>query len=251
MRYAMLSLIICLTAPCLQADEKQISTRKVDKQLVDVLKDVHNRGADLFNAGDTASCYRLFQGCLQTTRAMLAHRPDEQKYIDDIQADAELQPALALKAFSLHQSIEKLRLRLRPVIAELKTDKEPEIIPLPRETRPVLPEPPKVVPPPKDGVNGKILWQAKPLNGVQVTFVWTVPFEGVANALKLTPEYKGVSMEDGTYSITKVPPGKYKVLLTMPKGRAPQLPERYAAVETTPLLVDVKGGGDTLDLLLQ
>ena len=104
--------ILIATTPAV-ADEKKLNPREVDKQLFDVLKDVHNRGADMFNAGDPAACYRFFQGALQTTRAMLAHRPDEQKFIDDSFVAAASEPTIERRAFSLHESIEKLRIRLR------------------------------------------------------------------------------------------------------------------------------------------
>src|SRR3989442_13670553 len=42
---------------------------KDHKNLVDVLRDVHNRGADLYNNGDPAGSYRRFQGAPLTLKA--------------------------------------------------------------------------------------------------------------------------------------------------------------------------------------
>src|SRR5258708_32090433 len=60
------------------------------KALVDVLRDVHNRGADLYNNGDPAGCYRMFQGALLTAKPLVA--ADVQKIITDGLAKADSDP---------------------------------------------------------------------------------------------------------------------------------------------------------------
>ena len=60
--------------PKAQADHDQI--------VVSILKEVHNRGAELYNRGDAAGCYRMYEGALVTVKAFLTHRPAVQKVID-------------------------------------------------------------------------------------------------------------------------------------------------------------------------
>ena len=245
-------LVFLIGAAPAPSQEKKLNLREVDKQLFDVLKEVHNRGADIFNAGDHAGCYRLFQGSLQTTRALLGHRPEEQKFIDDSVAAAEKEPTIERRAFSLHESMEKLRMRLRATpIVKKGNDLEYLTIP-PREWKqeqkdPLKKseekEPPKKFLPPKDGVMGRLYWEGKPLVGADVLFV-------SRGALDLRV-FEGITDSEGRYVLHKVRPGKYTVLLTQANAKKPVLPERYATATTSPLIVEVKGGGDTLDLVLQ
>ena len=111
-----------------------------------MLRDIHNKGADLYNASDPVGCYRMFQGGLEVARALLAHRPAEQRAIEDGIAAAEVQASMAKRAFALHELIEKVRTRLRPASSE------PIAIP-PREKLPgdSPKDKPKIpVDPPKD-----------------------------------------------------------------------------------------------------
>jgi hypothetical protein len=91
---------------------------QLDLTLVDVLKEVHNRGADLYNQGDAAGCYRLFQGSLLTIRPLLGHHTEVQKAIDAGLADAERSPDLRRRAFALHKLIEQVRNQIRSEKAE-------------------------------------------------------------------------------------------------------------------------------------
>ena len=246
-----LLIILIAAAPALTQDKK-LNPREVDKQLFDVLKDVHNRGADIFNGGDPAGCYRLFQGSLQTTRALLGHRPDEQKFIDDSVAAAEKEPTIERRAFSLHESVEKLRIRLRgaPVV---KKGGDPEYLTIPprewKQEKKEAPkkieekEPPKKLVPPKNGVMGRLFWEGKPLVGADVLFV----SRGAVD-LRVC---ESITDFEGRYVLHNVRPGKYTVLLTQANAKKQVLPERYATATISPLIVEVKGTGDTLDLLLR
>ena len=54
------------------------------------------------------------------------------------------------------------------------------------------------------------------------------------------------------YSIPDLMAGKYVVLITPgPNAEVKKLPERYATATTSPLVIDVKGGGEKLDFVLQ
>src|SRR6266481_5932472 len=89
------------------------SGKALDKQIRASLPKVINTGADLFNEGDRAGCYRLYQGSLLTLRPLLEHRPDLQKAIDAAQADAEQQPTVSARAFALRGALDKIRENLR------------------------------------------------------------------------------------------------------------------------------------------
>jgi hypothetical protein len=269
MRFSTYFASILLISLPLQAQEKKLNPRDIDKQLFDLLKDVHNQGADLFNTGDAVGSYRLFQGSLKTARAVLTYRPADQKFIDDVLADAEKRGTVQQRAFALHESIEKLRARLRTPVTDGAEKKEPEKLTAPprelkQETKapvdkqpadkqsepkdlPPSPEkkqPPKPPPlPPADGVSGRIFWQGQPVSGAEIAFV--------SRSVLSIRIFEGTSNTDGQFRFEKVAPGKYTVLLTAPGKRQPALPERYATTTTSPLIVDVKGGGDSLDLILQ
>jgi hypothetical protein len=253
---------LTLTAPTL-AEEKKLNPREIDKQLFDLLKEVHNQGADLYNTGDAVGSYRLFQGSLKTARAVLIYRPAEQKFIDEILADAEKRGSVQLRAFALHESIEKLRARLRIGPNETEGKKEAEQLTTPpRELKPEQKEPvdkpppskepapnlekkppPKAPPlPPTEGVSGRIFWGGQPV-AAEIAFV----SRGILDIRVV----EGASNAEGLFALEKIVPGKYTVLLSAPRNSKPPLPERYATTTTSPLIVDVKGGGDSLDFLLQ
>src|SRR3954469_26045573 len=108
-RWALGAVVFALAAPAVAQD-----TAALDKLLCDALKEMHNKAADLYNAGDHNGCYRLFQGGLLTARPLLAHRPDVQRAIDDGLAAAERQASIPLRARQLHETIEAVRTRLKP-----------------------------------------------------------------------------------------------------------------------------------------
>lgn len=94
--------------------EKAASQKELDKQVRALLPKVINTGADLFNEGDRAGCYRLYQGSLLTLRPLLGHYPDLQKSIDAAMADAEQQRTVGARAFALRDALDKIRGKLKP-----------------------------------------------------------------------------------------------------------------------------------------
>lgn len=270
--------------------------RTIDRQVSDGLREVHDRGADLYNAGDTAAGYRMYQGGLILAKTALAHRPEVQKVITDGMIAAERQPSIARRAFLLHELIEQVRGELRgeakkapeappgkkpagehltvpPRVvdpsksgtkpetktdtkpkAETKTDTKPKTEAKPPEKVEKKPETktdPKPGPKPsgtvaevKDGVIGRVLWQNNPVSGVEVTFV----------TLGRQPPrvYESVTGAQGVYTVPGLAAGKYVILVTPgPKAEVKKLPDRYATATTSPLVFDVKGGGEKVDLVLQ
>src|SRR5438445_6163467 len=94
--------------------------KALDKQIRASLPKVINTGADLFNEGDRAGCYRLYQGSLLTLRPLLEHHADLQKAIDKAMADADQQPTVGARAFALRGALDKIRHTLRSPGAALK-----------------------------------------------------------------------------------------------------------------------------------
>jgi hypothetical protein len=93
-------------------DKSPLDRTANDRQILDTLKELHDKGAALFDGGDHAGCYRLFQGTLLTVRILLPKEMQEE--IDRGLADAARQPAMANRAMALHKVIEEVRKRLRP-----------------------------------------------------------------------------------------------------------------------------------------
>src|SRR5260370_40212644 len=53
----------------------------LDEQIFKTLRDVINKGADLYNSGDQNGCYRLYEGALMALQPLLDPRPEMQKAI--------------------------------------------------------------------------------------------------------------------------------------------------------------------------
>jgi hypothetical protein len=100
------------------ADEKapsgSVERKALDEGVYKTLRDIINRGADLYNTGDRAACYRLYEGALLALKPLLDHRPDAQKAIDAGVADADRMPAVADRAFALRSVIDKIRNDIHP-----------------------------------------------------------------------------------------------------------------------------------------
>jgi hypothetical protein len=156
---------------------------------------------------------------------------------------AERQPSVSRRAFLLHELIEQVRTELR---TSLKKGPEPLTIP-PREVKPGSKSPVKPaagVGEVKGGVVGRVIWQGKPVEGVEVTFV---------TLGRLEPRvYETTTGAQGVYEIKDLVPGKYIVLIVPgPKSSVSKLPERYSTTTASPLRIDAKGDGEKLDFLLQ
>jgi outer membrane biosynthesis protein TonB len=118
-----------LVSPLRAADPRPADTTALDKLVVDTLREVHNKGADLYNTNkDFAGTYRLYQGALLTVRPLLAQHAAAQKLIDDGLAEAEKEVLISQKAFRLHETIEGVRAYLKTAIevARKAEEKKPE-----------------------------------------------------------------------------------------------------------------------------
>jgi hemoglobin len=100
-------------------------TKQLDQRIFDLLKEIINTGADVYNANtedrdvytrenNRAGCYRLYQGSLLTLRPLLGHHPDLQKTIDNSFAKAAKQASMAERAFTLRDALDEIRRVLKP-----------------------------------------------------------------------------------------------------------------------------------------
>jgi hemoglobin len=107
------------------ADEKDapapLDRKTLDETLYKTLKDVINRGADLYNSGDRAACYHLYEGALLALKPLLDHRPDAQKAISTGLADADRMTSITDRAFALRAVIDKIRSDIHPKKSEATT----------------------------------------------------------------------------------------------------------------------------------
>jgi hypothetical protein len=90
------------------------STQALDKKIFDSLRDVINRGAEVYNEGDHGGCYRIFQGALWAVKPMLDHKPELQKMIGEKLTAAEGDPVVWRRAFTLRSALDKIRSELNP-----------------------------------------------------------------------------------------------------------------------------------------
>ena len=104
---------LTLTGTFSAQDQAPKAERHDATLLRDSLKDVINLGADLFNKyGDHAGCYRLYQGSLLSIKLFLP--PPLQKEIDTAMAEAEKQPRISDRAFTLRKTIDMVRAQAIP-----------------------------------------------------------------------------------------------------------------------------------------
>src|SRR5262249_52029217 len=113
-----------------------IPTTTLDKTIFESLRDVINRGAEVYNDGDHAGCYRIFEGALRSGKPLLAHHPDLQKMIAEKLTAAEGDPVVWRRAFTLRSALDKVREKLNPNPKkqdDKKADKDKELKDKPRE----------------------------------------------------------------------------------------------------------------------
>jgi hemoglobin len=91
-----------------------LDRKTVDTMVFNSLRDVINRGADLYNSGDWAGCYRLYEGALRIVKPLLGHRSEMQKAIGDGLTEAEADAVLYRRAFVLRKVIDKVRSDIHP-----------------------------------------------------------------------------------------------------------------------------------------
>jgi hypothetical protein len=267
-----LLLLLLLGSVAAFAADPVPDARSLDKTVAASLRDVHDRGADLYNQSkDYSGAYRLYEGALLAVKPLLAHRVDVQKAIDDGLAAANKEPDTARKAFLLHEVIEKVRTELKTAaVPKVEPKPEPKPMPMtpvkpepkpePKPMPPVKPEPkpePKPVPvkpkevapapkpkePAKDKdatVSGKVTVKGQPLAAGTVTFVSQAgPDEKIATGV----------VKDGAYSVKGLTPGKYSIAVI---GKpAVSVPVKFGSEKTSGLVLTVVAGANEFNIELK
>ena len=225
------ALLLVVLPATLRAQESKLPDAKAfDKLVVDTLRDVHNRGADLYNTKkEFEGTYRMYEGALVTVRPLLAHRPAAQKMIDDGLAAAEKETSAAQKAFRLHEAIEAVRTHLKSDPGKKPEDKKPV------EKKPVEKKPKKADDKkPKNpvsaaggpGFRGRVTFNGQPLKSGEVILVSLDKPRPVVIA--------GAVQPDGQYVPAElVPAGKYAVVI---KGAG--VPAKYQLTTTSGLVIE-------------
>lgn len=215
-----------------------------DRLVLDALKDIHNRGAELYNAQRPAECLAMYDGALRVARPFLAHHPAIQKTIADGLAEVAKTNGAKLQAFRLHEIIEEVRVALKLEVRKADTGRAPGD-PL------VTPAPPPVAGPPsakqlieavRTGlVGGSVRLDGKPVGGAEVMAV-SLTLPEPRTALTAT-------RADGTFLFpTVLPTGEYVLKVSGPAGLG--LPARYQEFATSGLRLSVGRGQSELMLEL-
>ncbi len=137
------AVLLCGPAGAAQAAE-DTSAGAADQKIYNTLRDIINEGADLYNSGDQAGCYRLYEGALKTLRP-LAH-DDWGKAITDGLAEADRTPSVGERAFVLRRVIDRIRSSIHPKKGETakpETGTTRPPVTKPTETKPPVTETPK------------------------------------------------------------------------------------------------------------
>ncbi len=245
--YTSLALALVLTATATAQEPKLPDVRAFDKLVSDALRDVHDKGATIYNdANDFAGAFRLYEGALAAVRPLLAHRPAAQKLIDtgfaaaDKVPDAEGKPNFARKAFLLHETIEAVRKELKTGFTEppKKPDDKKPPEKKPGDKKPV--DPPKKPEEKKQpgGLSGLVTLKGQPLAEGEVT---------VVTLGAPVPRTFTAAVKDGKYLFADaLPVGKYVVIVT---GKG--VPERYTLTNSSALRFDLAAGAAVFDIALQ
>ncbi len=215
-----------------------LTATQLEQAVADVLKEVHNRGADLYNRGDPAAAYRMYEGGLSSVRPFVAHRPAVLKAIEDGLNETAKGDNAKVQAFRLHELIEQVRADLKAEIARAAEAK-----PTPVET------PAKPADTPKEPVNatlkafvpveGALTFQGKPLPATDVTLV--------SLDQKVPRVFTATTTDGGTFAFADaLGSGQYAVMVT---GKG--VPAKYTSVATSPLRTVVSASqASAIDLRL-
>jgi hypothetical protein len=257
---AALALVAALAACSARAaDPKLPDVKAFDKAVIDSLREVHNKGADLYNtSSDHAGAFRIYQGALEAVRPLLAHRPGAQKIIDSGLASAAKEGDIDRKAFVLHETIESVRKQLKVANgfenapAKKPEEKKPEdkkpgnkeekkpVEKKPEEKKPA--EKKEAAPMPKAkgdaGSGGKVMVAGKPLAAGEVTAVsTTLP----------VPRVFTTPVKDGAFRFAEaIPAGRYRAIVT-----GAGVPAKYHTVTTSGLVLEFASSPANIDLDLK
>lgn len=235
-RLIALTLLLLLAASIAAQDPKLPDVKTFDRLVVDTLRDVHNRGADLYNTKkDFEGTYRMYQGSLLTVRPLLGHRPDAQKRIDDALAAADKEASVAQRAFRLHEAIEAVRSNLKGEPARKPEDKKTKEMKSSGSKGKGTPAGAGGGP----GFRGTVTYKGQPVPAGEVILVSLDQPKPIVISAAI--------QDNGQYApMNAVPPGKYVVIV---KGKG--IPEKYQLTTSSGLEVNAQGPPMVFDIALQ
>jgi hypothetical protein len=205
-----------------------------DRTALDVLKEVHNRGAELYNLQRPSECLAMYDGALRVVRPFLAHRPAIQKTITDGLAEVTKTAGAKLQAFRLHEIIEEVRVALKLEVRKAETGR-PSIDPITSTpASPVVAGPPsakELIDAVRTGlVGGLVRLDGVPVGGAEVS--------AVSLTLPETRTAVTATRADGTFLFpTVLPTGEYVLRVT-----GPAIPVWYQEFATSKLRMTVGRG---------
>src|SRR5262249_42964097 len=97
------------------AGDKSADAKAFDQKVYKALGDVVRKGVVIFNRGEHAGCYYLYEGALTNLLPLV---DQNKKWTDTISrslADAQASPTMARRAFILREAIDAIREEIRPV----------------------------------------------------------------------------------------------------------------------------------------
>ena len=115
------TLILALATSCLAADGS-LSPGDLDSRIDQVIFRTISIGAPLYNQGDPAGCYRLYQGALIAIEPMLGHRAALRQEVAKGLKDVESLATYAQRATELR----RILLEIRVLNAAVRTSPEPD-----------------------------------------------------------------------------------------------------------------------------
>jgi hemoglobin len=95
-----------------RADDGSLATSELDARIDKALFQAINSGVQVYNTGDAAGCYRLYQGALLGVWPFLSHRPELQESVKKALASAETTGSYAQKAFALRATLDDVRYKV-------------------------------------------------------------------------------------------------------------------------------------------
>jgi hemoglobin len=109
-------LVVATAGPARAEDPAPADNKAVDKIVFDTLREVINKGADLYNppSSDHAGCWRFYEGALMSVKPFLSHRPALQAAISKGLTEAYNESSIAARAFVLRKVIDDIRAAIKP-----------------------------------------------------------------------------------------------------------------------------------------
>jgi hemoglobin len=124
-RVSVFSLMLALTASGFAADGP-LSARDLDARIGQAIVRTINIGAPIYNEGDAAGCYRLYQGTLIMIEPLLGHRPELAREVASGLRDVERVPTYAQRATDLRRTLDRVLSAIRTPVATAPTLTQPQ-----------------------------------------------------------------------------------------------------------------------------